>query len=360
MKETVGIGIIGTGFARRIQIPAFLACDGVSIESIASGTLKNARDAAAEFGASHATDDWRQTVSHPGVDLVCITTPPILHHSMVLEAAAAGKHILCEKPMSMNAAEAEDMTASVAGKPILALIDHELRFQRGRLLAFRMLRDGTIGRVRHSKAIFQAPHRGDPDLPWNWWSDASAGGGALGAIASHIIDSFIWFLGTGISSVFCQLHTHIKERRDAAGEMRAVTSDDESNMLLRFGGGDLTADATGLVSISMTELPKYKNRMEFYGETGSIRIDELGEVFIAHRGETDWTSIEVDLGRAIPGVPDTGFSRGFMEFAPKIIDAIRKGETIIEYAASLEDGLRTQKVLDAAVSSNASGCAVAP
>ena len=358
MKEKVGIGIIGTGFARRIQIPAFLACEGVSIASIASGTLKNAKDAAAEFGAAHATDDWRETVSRPDVDLVCITTPPYLHRSMTLEAAAAGKHILCEKPMAMNTAEAEEMTAAVGGKPILALIDHELRYQPGRLLAYQMLREGAIGRVRHSKAIFQAPHRGDPNLPWNWWSDASAGGGALGAIASHIIDSFLWFLGTDILSVFCQLHTHIKERPDAGGEMRAVTSDDESNMLLRFADGSLTDDATGLVSISMTELPKYKNRMEFYGENGTLRVDGLGELFIARRGDKDWTPIEVGLGLPIPGVPDTGFSRGFMEFAPKIIDAVKNGESVIEHAATFEDGLRTQRVLDAAASSNSSGCAV--
>ena len=95
MKEKLGIGIIGTGFARRIQVPAFLACEGVSILSIASGTLKNAQNAAAEFGVSHATDDWHETISHPGVDLVCITTPPYLHRSITLAAAAAVKHILC-------------------------------------------------------------------------------------------------------------------------------------------------------------------------------------------------------------------------------------------------------------------------
>jgi predicted dehydrogenase len=220
-----------------------------------------------------------------------------------------------------------------------------------------MLRDGAIGRVRHTKAIFQAPHRGDPDLPWNWWSDATVGGGALGAIASHIIDSFFWFLDTDISSVFCQLHTHIKERRDTAGVVKPVTSDDESNMILRFADGDLTDDATGLVSISMTELPRYRNRMEFYGETGSLRVDERGELFVARRGDADWTQVEVDLGRAVPGVPDTGFSRGFMEFAPKLIDAIRAGHSV-EDAATFEDGVRVQRVLDAARRSNESARAV--
>jgi predicted dehydrogenase len=358
MKDKVGIGVIGTGFARRIQIPSFLSCPGAAVISVASGRLENAQAAAREFDIPHSTADWRETVSHPDVDVVCITTPPSLHREIALAAIAAGKHVLCEKPMAMNAAEAEEMTAAAAGKPVLALIDHELRFQPGRILAKQMLQDGEIGKVRHTKAIFQAPHRGDPDLPWNWWSDAKAGGGALGAIASHVIDSFFWFLDSDITSVFCQLSTHIKERRDAEGELRPVTSDDESNMLLRFADGELTTDATGLVSISMTELPRYQSRMEFYGEKGAIRVDGLGEVSIAKRGDTEWRAIEVDLGEPIAGVPDTGFSRAFNAFAPKIIDATLRGDVSIENAATFSDGLRVQRILDAAVSSNGSGCAV--
>lgn len=354
VKTKVGIGIIGTGFARRVQIPAFLACDGAYIASVASGSIENARATADECGASHFTTDWRETVSHPDVRLVCITTPPILHREMALFAIEQGKHILCEKPMAMNAVEAEEMTSAAAGKPVLELIDHELRFQPGRQLAYKMLRDGAIGKVHHAKYIFQAPHRGDPDIPWNWWSDAIQGGGALGAINSHVIDSFRWFLGTEISSVFCQLNTAVKQRRDGAGEMRPVTSDDEANMLLRFADGELTTDATCLVSVSMTEGPKYANRIEFYGEHGAIRVGPRGNVYTANLEEKTWDEITVDLGTPIDGVPDTGFSRGFMAFAPHIVRAIADGETTIKHAAVFADGLYVQKVLDAARESDAS------
>ena len=105
MKENIGIGIIGTGFGRKVQIPAFLACDGVAIASVASGRLENARETADECGALHFTDDWRETVSHPEVDLICITTPPVFHHEMVLLTLQQEKHILCEKPMAMNLGE---------------------------------------------------------------------------------------------------------------------------------------------------------------------------------------------------------------------------------------------------------------
>jgi len=357
MKETVGVGIIGTGFARRVQIPGFLACENARVVSVASGSIENARSTAEEFGIKHYSADWRETAAHDEVDLLCITTPPVYHKEMALFAIEHGKHVLCEKPMAMNAAEAEEMAAAARSARVLALIDHELRFQHGRQTAYALLRLGEIGKVRHAKYLFQAPHRGDPDIPWNWWSDIEAGGGALGAISSHIIDSFQWFLNTAVSSVFCQLQTHVKQRKDSSEAMRDVTADDQSNMVLRFASNELTSDATGLVSVSMTEGPKYMNRLEFFGEDGAMRVSHRGEVFVAKSGEKEWREIEVDLGTNIEGVPDTGFARAFMAFAPKIVDAITQGEKSIEYAATFEDGMIVQRVLDAARNSNASGCA---
>ena len=354
MKEKVGIGILGTGFARKVQIPAFSAA-GADIVSVASATLENARSTAEEYGIGHFTDDWRETVSRGDVDLVVITTPPNLHLEMALFSVEQGKHVLCEKPMAMTVAEAETMAAAASGKPLLALIDHELRFQDGRQKAYEMLRNNEIGTIRHVRNVFQAPHRGDPNVPWNWWSDIKQGGGALGAIVSHIIDSFNWFLGTDISSVYCQLQTHVKQRRDAAGDVRAVTTDDQSNLVLRFSDGALTRDATGLITVSMTDGPEYRNRIEFFGDRGAIRIDHLGELFVASAGESKWNAIETDLSKPIKGVADTGFARGFMAFAPVIVDAIRSRETSIPQAATFEDGVKVQRVLDAARESDASG-----
>ena len=358
MSGKVGIGIIGTGFARRVQIPAFTACGGARVVSVASGHIENAESAAREFGIGHFTDDWRATIENENVDLICITTPPNTHLEMTLAAIEAGKHVLCEKPMAMSVREAREMTEKAKEKSLLALIDHELRFQHGRRKAFEMLRNGEIGNIRHAKANFRAPHRGDANAPWNWWSDKEAGGGALGAIGSHIIDSFNWFLETEISQIFCQLQTHTKRRKTSSGEQREVTSDDEANLIVRFADGDLTTDATGSVSVSMTEYPKYQNRMEFFGTGGAIRVEARGEVFLAKAGASDWTEIEVDLGKNVAGVPDTGFARGFMAFAPVITEAILSGKTEIKHAATFEDGVKVQKVLDAAHESNEKGCLV--
>jgi predicted dehydrogenase len=129
-------------------------------------------------------------------------------------------------------------------------------------------------------------------------------------------------------------------------------------LILRLADSELTADATGLASVSMTEGPSYQNRIELYGSKGTMRIDHRGELFVAKTGEDDWTAVPVGLGRLIEGMPDTGFARGFMEFAPLIVEAVRDGRNTIEHAATFADGLEVQRVLDAARESDREGRAV--
>jgi predicted dehydrogenase len=351
MSGKVGIAILGTGFARRVQIPSFVKAGG-RIVSVASASIENAKVAAKECGAEFYTDEWRQAVDCDGVDLVCITTPPIFHKEMTLYSLQRGKNVLCEKPMAMNVAEAEEMEAAASSGQVLSLIDHELRFQPGRLLARKLIQAGHIGNVRHVRSVFQAPHRGDAELPWNWWYDEEQGGGALGAIGSHIFDSLHWFLETGISDISCRLHAHIKERKDVNGVMRAVTGDDECNALLSLSDGPVTKNATALVAVSMTQSPEYVNRMEFFGTEGSLRVEHRGEVFYAGADDDSWQVIDVDLGESFPGVPDTGFARAFATFAPVVLEAVRNGVTKIPNAATFADGVRVQKVIDVARSSD--------
>ena len=359
MKEKTGIGFIGTGFARRVQIPAFKMCENAEIVSVSSASLANAESTAKEFNVPHWTDNWRETVENKAVDLICITTPPNLHCEQTLYALELNRHILCEKPMAMNVAEAEKMCHAAKEKGVMALIDHELRFQNGRQKAFEMLREGIIGKIRHIKYIFRNAQRGDASIPWNWWSDETQGGGTLGAIGSHAIDTMQWFLGTDISSVFCQLQTHVKQRKDGNGDLRQVTTDDETNMILRFADSDLTEDATANVSLSMVEFPDYQHSIEFVGTEGSLKVLYLGEIFSTKKGETNWTQMDFEFEKSIDGIFNSGFPGGFVAFAPKIIEAIQTGKTEIEQAATFDDGLKVQKILDAARLSDEKGCRIA-
>ena len=359
MSDKIRIGVIGTGFARLTQIPAFKTCDGAEVVSVASAHLENAEKVATEFGIEHFTDDWQETVKREDIDLISITTPPNLHLEMTLLSLEHGKHVLCEKPMAMNAHETREMLAKANEIGLMTLIDHELRFLNGRRRAFEMIRNGDIGKIVHFKQMFRNASRGTADVPWNWWSDINAGGGALGAIGSHVIDSFHWFLDTEITDVFCMLKTNIKERVDSEGMRRKVTSDDECNMIFKFADSEFTQGASGAASFSMVESGAYDYKCRIFGTEGALMIGESGELWHAKMGDTKWSEIEVELGEAPPDTKVGGWSRGFLSFAKEMVSALQAGKTEIPNAATFEDGVRIQKVLDAARESDATGKMVA-
>ncbi|MDX6384366.1 MAG: hypothetical protein QOK48_1939 [Blastocatellia bacterium] len=352
----VRIGIIGAGFARSTQIPGFQACPGAKIVAISSARKENAEKVAREYGIDHVENDWRTLVARADLDLVSIVTPVVTHHEMTLAALDHGKAVLCEKPMAMNADEARRMADRAREAGVLALIDHELRFLPGRLKMRELVRRGEIGKVRHAKMTFRSDSRADPERPWNWWSDIKQGGGALGAIGSHVIDGWRWLLETEVTEVCANLATHVHERKDGRGTVREVTTDDETNLLVRFADGELTEGAAGNGSMSMVESGKAEHRLELFGSLGALRIEDGGELWHSTVGEGDWRRVETDPGELAAGMRDGGWARGFTVFSRQIVEALQQGRTTVEGAATFEDGYRTQLVLDAARRSHESGC----
>ncbi len=356
MKETIRIGIIGAGFAQTTQIPGFKNCEGAQIVAIASARREHAAEVAREFDIPHVEDDWRGVIARDDVDLVSIVTPVVTHFEMTLAALDAGKSVLCEKPMAMNADEARRMTERAREAGVLALIDHELRFLPGRVQTRELLRRGDIGKVWHARILFRSGQRADPERPWNWWSDQKQGGGALGAIGSHIVDASRWLLNAEVSEVFGQLSTHVRRRKDESGNVREVTTDDEANLLLRFADSELTEGATGNAAMSMVQAGDSAHLIEIFGSRGALKVDGNGYVWTAKHGDGDWTSVETSRGELAPGMAEGSWSRGFTTFAKQIVEALREGRTTVEGAATFEDGYRTQLVLDAARRSNEKGC----
>lgn len=356
----VGIGIIGTGFARTTQMPAFRACEGARLIGVASGRRENAERVAREFKVPFATDDWRQLMERDDVHLVSIVTPPSTHAEMTLAALDAGKAVLCEKPMAMNAEETERMSKRAAEAGRLALIDHELRFLPARRRMREMILGGEIGEVRHAKVLFRADSRASRERAWDWWSDREAGGGVLGAIGSHAVDTLHFMLDRDVSHVFCELATHVSERPvPGTNETRAVTTDDEALMLLYFGGGDAAPGrATGVVELSVVEPGKAEHRVEVFGSEGALKIEGDGELWRARVGSGAWERVEAEAAPLAAGMNDNEWSRGFTVFAREIVNALREGRTNVEGAATFDDGHRIQLVLDAARNSYESGCRV--
>ena len=355
-RRLIGIGIIGAGFARSTQIPGFQACAGARVVAIASRHKENAAKVAGEFGIEHVAEDWREIIERADVDLISIVTPPVTHAEMTLAALDAGKAVLCEKPLAMNAAEANAMRERAGKAGTLALVDHELRFVPGRRRMREMLRRGDIGQIRHAKLLFRADSRASAERAWDWWSDRAAGGGALGAIGSHAVDAFRWLLGTEVSAVFGQLSTHTAERMEKqTKELRPVTTDDEAHLLLRFHDNDVARDVIGAISLSVAEPGRPEHRLEIFGSEGALMIEDDGRLWRARVGEGRWQEVEVERGELAAGMRDSSWSRGFTAFSRAIVAALREGRATVEEAATFTDGYHTQLVLDAARRSHESG-----
>src|SRR2546426_12835494 len=146
------VGVIGTGFGAEVQIPAFLAHPRVEVVAIASGTPGRAREVAGRFEIPHAFDDYRAMVATAELDLVSITSPPDTHHPAALAALARRRHVLCEKPMALNAAHAEEMLREAERQGVTHVIDHELRFNPNRRKVQRLIEGGCTRAPRHARS----------------------------------------------------------------------------------------------------------------------------------------------------------------------------------------------------------------
>ena len=278
MAAKLKVGVIGTGFGSTVQIPGFRANPRVEVVAVASGQPGKARKVADSLGVPHAFDDYAKLAA-ADLDLVSVTTPTHLHHPMVMAALAAGRHVLCEKPMALSVAQATEMRDAAQRAGVVHAIDHELRFQPNRRKVRRLIAEGFIGQPRHVLLSFATPQRRDPTQPWTWWYDAARGGGLLGAVGSHQIDLLRYWLGE-IDGVLGTVETYVRERPDpASGGRRPVTSDDFTTFALRFASG-----AVGVVMLSVVTAHPRGYRIEVWGDAGSLALDENDRLWGAPAG----------------------------------------------------------------------------
>ncbi len=340
---SIRTAILGTGWGTQIQVPAFRHA-GLDVNAIWGRTEDKASAAATKLGIAQYSSNWRALVAHPSIDLVSIVTPPHTHGEIAIAALAAGKHVLCEKPMALDAEQASAMlSAAGKSKDRVALIDHELRFVPIRRKLREMVRGGWPGELLHIAATIESGWRLDPGRPWDWWSQAELGGGILGALGSHVIDSLMWMTGLSIEAVSAMLRPMIPMRPDANGEEQAVSADEYATLLLRFEGG-----ASGLIELTSCAPGEEVTRITVTGKSGKLTYN--GSRLFAERPATKALPIEVrDPTRLPPGLVDSEWSRGTVHFARALKLALSTGDRApIQDAATFADGLKVQRVLDAA------------
>jgi predicted dehydrogenase len=256
--------------------------------------------------------------------------------------------VLCEKPTARDAAEAEEMLAAAQARPRqLALIDHELRFLPAIIRARQLLADGAIGSVRHALFRVIGNSRADLSRPWNWWSDAARGGGALGAYGSHQIDLLRFLLQSEVAEVAATLHTFIGER-PAENGLRPVTSDDYYSLRLRFANGALATIECS--AVARTQEP---NSLTLYGAGGSLRW--LGGALHHAEASSDFRDITPTATHALPAGLQGDFPHGTVYLAHALSSYLRGDAGALALGATFADGLSNQRVLDAARESERQG-----
>src|ERR1051326_2366666 len=333
------IGIIGTGWGARVQVPAFREA-GLDVVAIAVAHRTNTHRIAQWLGGGeHA--EWASLVASPGVDLVSVVTPPSEHVKMALAALAHGKHVICEKPTALNAAEAEQLVAEARKHPdLITIIDHEMRF----VPAMRAMREriGELGEIRYAEVRYASPSRGDRKREWNWWSDAARGGGIWGAVGSHYVDA-LRYLGMEIVAAQAQLVTMIRERPFGTST-REVTSDDFAAVHLQLAGGAVAAMTLSAVSAGPDE-PRTRT---VHGENGARRFTSE-KLLVALEGEPFTLAAGGELGERRGNSPGGAFGSGPFYLGRALKAALDDGDhNALAPAATFDDGLAQQRVLDAA------------
>ena len=339
------VGLIGTGFGQSTQLPGFQARADMEVVAVCSAHLDKAQRVAQEHHIPAAYDDYRTMLERERLDIVSITPPPYTHKEMTLAAFAAGAHVLCEKPMAMNAGEAQAMCDAARAARRVGMIDHEFRYVPARRYVEHLIRDGYIGRPYHVNIANFGGGRGDPLRHFGWWFDASTGGGMLGAIGSHYIDGLATFVAD-IVEVCGLTDAQIRERPDPqTGQARRVSSDDNCAFIARLADG-----ATASVQLSSVARPGTGERIQVFGSDGTLLIDHNGHVWGGKASEPHVQQMTVPDEFKVDGAGLVGPFKVLLGRLVQGIERMQAGEVrdpASDITPSFADGLKVQRVMDA-------------
>jgi predicted dehydrogenase len=202
-----GVVIVGTGFGCITHLRALRAA-GFDVHALVGRDPEKTRARAERFAVPHGLTELGDALALPGVDAVAIATPPFTHAPITLDAIAAGKHVLCEKPFARDVAEAQLMCEAADAAGVVHLLGTEFRWSTGQASMARAVRSGDIGTPKLATILMHIPMLADPagEVP-GWWGRADEGGGWLGAQAAHAVDQVRVMLGefAGVSASLTQV-----------------------------------------------------------------------------------------------------------------------------------------------------------
>lgn len=257
--KPVHAGLIGSQFISSIHAESLQRCPGAVLAGVASPTPGNAAAFAKRFGIPRHFTDYRDLLALPELDLVVIGVPNDLHCQVAVEAARAGKHIVIEKPLCLNLAEADRMIAAARDAGVKLMYAEELCFAPKYVRLKQLLDSGALG---HPVLIKQSEKHDGPHAP-HFWDVTRSGGGVTMDMGCHAIEFFRWMLGRPrITSVYAQMGTHVHGHK--------TRGEDNALLILEFENG-----VTALAEESWTKLGGMDDRAEVHGSKGVAYADLL-------------------------------------------------------------------------------------
>jgi predicted dehydrogenase len=374
-RPEIGTAVIGSGFIGTVHVEA-LRRIGVRVVGLLESSPELGARRAADLGLPRAYPSMAELLADDDVRVVHVTSPNELHHAQVREILAAGRHVVCEKPLAMTSAESAELVALAAASGLVNAVNFNIRFYPLNQHVAALVRDGGIGDVRLvTGRYFQDWLLYDTD--WNWRLETDQGGvlRAVGDIGSHWLDLASFLAGLRVQAVMADLATFIPVRQKPAGPVRTfsterstdtipveIHTEDVATILLRFDGG-----ARGSVAISQLS-PGRKNSLAYQidGSTSAVAWDseQPEQLWIGHRDRPNelllrnpaLMNAEGAAAARLPGGHAEGFADTFGAVFTAIYDDVAAGAPSQDRRyASFADGHEEMLVGDAVLESSRTG-----
>jgi len=380
MTKPLNVGVLGCGFMGRahsnayLQVNHFFDREHQPVLKACYGREED-RDKLEAFAGrwnyESIETDWRRIVERDDIDLIDVCVPNFMHHDVVIAAAEAGKMIICEKPLAMNVAEAEEMVAAVEKAGVANMVSFNYRRVPAIALMKQIIDEGRVGRPFHYRATYNQDYTIGADVPQGgmamWRLDSKvAGSGVTGDLLAHSIDTAEWLNGP-IQRVVAHAETFIKERKHAdTGKVEKVDIDDACMFLAVFENGSMGT----FESTRYARGRKNYSSMEINGEHGAMFFDlENAHMLKFFRYADPQGSKMEDHLTGWQDILVTNFEHPYMSnwWVPGCVIGYEHTfiNSFADFLASLEGGpafqpdmktaLRTQKVCEAVLDSAKQG-----
>jgi predicted dehydrogenase len=373
----INVGVVGVGFIGVAHVEA-LRRIGVNVVGVVGSTPERAEEKAAIAHLPTVYDSVEVLVADPTIDVIHIATPNNLHYNQVLACLAAGKHVVCEKPLTLTSDQSADLVDRAVASGLVNAVCFNLRFYGQVLQSRAMVAAGDIGAVNYiTGRYFQDWLLRDTDWNWRLKPDEAGALRAVSDIGSHWLDLARFMTGQNVIEVMADLHTFVPVRRHPAGPVETfagasgdvdlveetMTSDDAASLMLRFEDG-----ASGLAAISQVSAGR-KNTIDFEidGSDASVswRSEDPEPLFIGHRGRPnevlnrDPTLVHESVAPHIgyPGGHVEGYADTFRALFASVYRDVAAGEPSLEPDyPTFADGYDAMLVADAVARSAHEQC----